>query len=139
MTNSKAKGKAGELELAAFLREHGYDDARRGQQFKGGTDSPDVIGVPGVHFECKRVEALSLYSAFAQACRDASPSTIPVVAHRRNGKPHHPLPWLAILSLDDFLMMRRELDRIHQMLYDNSDPMPPLGDSRRKDAIDVVW
>ena len=32
--NSKHKGKRGELEVAAILREHGYD-ARRGQQYSG--------------------------------------------------------------------------------------------------------
>ncbi len=109
--NSKQKGKRGELELSAFLREHGFD-ARRGQQFKGSPDSPDVVGLPGHHVECKRVEALSLYDAYTQACRDAAATEIPLVAHRKNGKPHHPLPWLAILSLDDYLLMVRELEAL---------------------------
>jgi hypothetical protein len=112
--NSREKGKAGELELAAFLREHGFTEARRGQQFKGGSESPDVVGVPGHHIECKRVEALSLYDALAQAQRDAGPGDIPIVAHRRNGKPHHPLPWLAILTLDDYLLMVRELQHYRE-------------------------
>ena len=108
--NSRDKGKRGELELAAFLKEHGYAEARRGQQFKGGTDSPDVVGVPGLHFECKRVEALSVYAAFAQACRDSGPASIPVVAHRRNGTKACPKPWLAILGLDAFMLIWRELE-----------------------------
>ena len=108
--NSRDKGKRGELELAAFLKGYGYDDARRGQQFKGGTDSPDVVGVPGLHFECKRVEALSVYAAFAQACRDSGPASIPVVAHRRNGTKACPKPWLAILGLDAFMLIWRELE-----------------------------
>lgn len=33
--NSRNKGKRGEREFAALLREHGFD-ARRGQQFAGG-------------------------------------------------------------------------------------------------------
>ena len=107
--NSREKGKRGELELAAVLREHGFDDARRGQQYSGGGDSPDVVGVPKVHLECKRVEALALYPAYFQACRDAAPGNVPVVAHRKNGTAKHPLPWLAILSLDDYLLMVREL------------------------------
>lgn len=111
--NSKQKGKRGELELAAKLREHGYD-ARRGQQYEGSSDSPDVLGIPGLHIECKRVEALSLYDAVAQAHRDASPEDTPVVMHRRNGKPHHPLPWLAILELDDFLLLYRELEMLRK-------------------------
>src|SRR5579859_6823449 len=96
--NSRNKGKRGELELAAFLKEHGYENARRGQQFKGGGDSPDVVGVPGLHIECKRVEALRLYPALAQAHRDAGDGTVPVVLHRCNGE-----EWVAILSADDFL------------------------------------
>lgn len=112
LMNSREKGKRGELELAKYLREHGFTDARRGQQFRGGADSPDCVGVPGTHLECKRVEALSIYAAYEQACRDAAVGTIPVVAHRKNGRPHHPLPWLAILSLDDYLLMVRELETL---------------------------
>ena len=97
--NSRNKGKRGELEMAAFLRERGFDDARRGQQFKGGPGSPDVVGVPGLHLECKRVEALQLYPALAQACRDAGDAgSIPVVLHRRSRE-----EWVAILRADDFL------------------------------------
>ncbi len=97
--NSRNKGKRGELEMAAFLRERGFDDARRGQQFKGGASSPDVVGVPGIHIECKRVEALQLYPALAQARRDAGDAgAIPVVLYRRNDE-----QWVAILGADDFL------------------------------------
>jgi Holliday junction resolvase len=99
--NSRQKGKAGELELASILREHGYT-ARRGQQFKGGGDSPDVVGLPGVHIECKRVEQGNLYDWLAQAQRDAEGSgSTPVVVHRRNGK-----PWVVVMTLDDFLAMQ---------------------------------
>jgi Holliday junction resolvase len=42
--NSRAKGKRGELEIAKVLRENGYD-AHRGQQYKGGADSPIKIVV----------------------------------------------------------------------------------------------
>jgi hypothetical protein len=114
--NSKQKGKRGELELAEFLREHGFAGAARGQQFKGSPGSPDVVGLPGHHIECKRVEALSIYDAYAQAVRDAGSTTVPLVAHRRNGKPHHPLPWLAILSLDDYLLLVRERDTLRRMM-----------------------
>lgn len=91
--NSRAKGKAGELELAEFLRQHGAE-ARRGVQFKGGAGSPDVVtDIAGVHFECKRVEAGNLYTWMDQATRDAG-GQIPVVAHRKNRR-----EWVAILPL----------------------------------------
>jgi Holliday junction resolvase len=100
MINSKRKGKTGELELSAFLREHGFEEARRGVQYKGGEDSPDVVGVPGCHLECKRAEKGNLYDWLEQAERDAKPGQIPIVAHRRNRK-----KWVAILSLEELLVL----------------------------------
>lgn len=102
--NSRAKGKGGELELASVLRGHGFNGARRGQQFRGGDESPDIIGFhPGWHPECKRVERGNLYDWIAQAQRDAGERKKPVVIHRRNRK-----PWVAIVLLDDFLNLLGE-------------------------------
>ena len=70
VTNSRAKGAAGERELAKILREHGYD-TRRGQQYSGANGDADVVGLPGIHIECKRVQALNLTKAMEQAERDA--------------------------------------------------------------------
>lgn len=95
MTNSNRKGKAGERELARELTRLFGLECRRGQQHKGGADSPDVVGIPGVHWEAKRVERLNLADAMAQAIRDAGES-VPVVAHRRNRG-----EWLVTLRLDD--------------------------------------
>ena len=103
MINSRQKGKAGELDLAAFLREHGFDEAARGCQFRGGGDSPDVVGIPGFHIEAKRVEAGSLYAWLDQAIRDsAGTDLVPLVCHRRNRR-----EWVAILTLADFLEIIR--------------------------------
>lgn len=95
--NSRQKGKAGELELANYLLARGYP-ARRGQQFSGGTDSPDVV-CPDLpfHIEVKRTEVTKLYDWLAQAKRD-NPSKPSLVCHRKNGG-----QWLAILPLDEFL------------------------------------
>lgn len=95
--NSRRKGKAGELELAAFLRERGFA-ARRGRQFQGGADSPDVVGIDGVHIECKRCETFNVYRAMKQAIADCGAGKVPVVMHRRNKQ-----EWVAILRLTDFL------------------------------------
>lgn len=95
--NSRDKGKRGELEFAAWLRERGVE-ARRGIQFRGGADSPDVVSdLSAVHWEVKRVERGSFYSWLAQAQRDAG-SKLPVVAHRRNRG-----DWIAILPLEALL------------------------------------
>ena len=56
--NSNNKGKNGERELATILREYGYD-SRRGQQYCGSNGDADVVGLPGVHIECKRVETVT--------------------------------------------------------------------------------
>lgn len=94
--NSRQKGKRGELELAKVLRGYGFD-SRRGQQFKGGSDSPDVTGIEGYHIECKRVERLDIYAAIEQSEKDAG-TNIPIVIHRKNNK-----KWLVTMSLDDFV------------------------------------
>lgn len=96
--NSRSKGKTGELEASALLKQHGFE-ARRGQQFAGGGDSPDVVhSLSGWHIEVKRVENLSLYPAIDQAERDRKDNERPLVLHRRNKK-----PWLVIMLADDFL------------------------------------
>lgn len=95
--NSRAKGQVAERELAAILRQYGYD-CRRGQQFAGGFDSPDVVGLPGIHIECKRVENLNIHKAYEQAVRDSEGKAIPAVFHRRNRE-----PWMVTISLEDFM------------------------------------
>jgi len=95
--NSKDKGKRGEREWAAWLRENlRCVNARRGQQYSGGTDSPDVVdGIPNTHPEVKRVEKLNIYTAIEQAQRDSG-TNIPYVPHRKNGK-----PWLITILASD--------------------------------------
>lgn len=99
--NSKAKGKRAELEIAALLREYGYE-ARRGVQYHGGEDSPDVVGLPGVHIEVKHVERLNINEAMEQADRDSG-DNVPVVIHRRNRT-----PWLVTMHFDDFMEMYKD-------------------------------
>jgi Holliday junction resolvase len=104
--NSRAKGARGEREWRDQLRTAGFD-ARRGQQFAGGSDSPDVVcpDLPGLHFEVKRVEAGNPYVWMQQAMRDAG-TKMPVVAHKRNGQ-----QWLVVLNADDFFTLIRETNQ----------------------------
>lgn len=97
--NSRAKGAAGERELANYLKAAGFQ-AHRGQQFAGGNDSPDVVcsALDSYHIECKRVEAGSLYTWLRQSVRDAGNAKVPLVIHRRNQR-----DWVVIMRLDDFL------------------------------------
>lgn len=95
--NSKAKGAKGERELARVLRQYGYE-CRRGQQYCGSNVDADVVGLPGVHIECKRVEKLNIYNAIDQAKRDKKENEIPAVFHRKNN-----CEWLVTLPIDDFM------------------------------------
>ena len=96
-TNSKNKGANGERELARKLREYGYK-ARRGQQYCGANGDADVVGLPGMHIECKRVERLNLYDAMAQSAADAKAGEKPTVFHRKNN-----CDWLVTMRFDDFM------------------------------------
>ena len=100
--NSRMKGKRGELELARALRALGYD-CRRGQQYSGKNGDADVVGLPGIHIECKRVERLNLEDAMAQSMRDAREGEIPVVMHRKTRS-----PWLVTMTLEDWVEIYRE-------------------------------
>lgn len=97
--NSRQKGKRGELELVNILKEHGYN-TRRGQQYSGSNGDADVIGLPCIHIECKRVENLNIYNAMEQAKSDAREGLIPVVMHRKDRK-----GWLVTMELEEWLTL----------------------------------
>ena len=103
--NSKVKGKRFELELAAKLREYGYD-ARRTVQYSGKTEeSADVIGLPGIHIEAKHQETMRLYEWMAQAVRDAK-GTLPAVFHRKNKE-----GILVTMRFEDWMQLYKEAHR----------------------------
>lgn len=100
--NSRAKGAKGERELALKLKEHGYD-CRRGQQYCGANGDADVVGLPWIHIECKRVERLNIEDAMAQALKDSKLDEYPAVFHRKNN-----CKWLVTMRLDDWIELYRE-------------------------------
>lgn len=105
MINSRQKGARGERAFAALLREHGFD-ARRGQQFAGGGESPDVVSraLAWLHIETKHVQQLNLAAACTQAEGDCAGKPW-IVAHRRNGT-----PWRITMSVETFFeFLRRNL------------------------------
>lgn len=99
--NSRQKGKAGEREFARLCRCEGYD-CRRGQQYSGANGDADVVGLPGIHVEVKRVERLNLEDAMSQAKRDAKETEIPIVAHRRNH-----CEWKITMRAEDWFKLYR--------------------------------
>lgn len=101
--NSRQKGARGERQWRDVLRENGFT-ARRGQQFSGGADSPDVIceELKNLHQEVKLVDRLNLESACEQATRDAGGKAW-IVAHRRNrGR------WRVTMDAETFFSLLRD-------------------------------
>lgn len=96
-TKSQRKGARGEREAAAEIARLFRVEARRGRQYCGDPEAPDVrTAIDQVHFEVKRTEWLRLYPALAQASADAGNEKIPVVLYRSNHQ-----PWVAIVRLED--------------------------------------
>jgi hypothetical protein len=106
--NSRAKGAAGERELANYLREQGWQKARRTQQFAGNPEggSGDVVceNFP-FHIEGKRCQALKPEEWMEQSKRDCPAGKIPAVFFRRNGRKE----WLVVLTADDVCELARQI------------------------------
>jgi hypothetical protein len=104
MINSKRKGAVGERQWRDKLREQGFD-ARRGQQFCGSADSPDVVcdAMPKLHFEVKYTERLQIYDAISQAIHDAGDNKMPVVVHRKKN-----CEFLVLMRADDWFKIVKE-------------------------------
>lgn len=100
--SSQRKGAEGERELAALLRDYGYDLKRGGSLSFG--EVPDLVGLPGVHIEVKRVERLNVPQAMGQAIRDSErfQDGVPTLFHRRNRE-----PWLVTMRLEDWVKLYR--------------------------------
>jgi hypothetical protein len=94
MTNSRRKGKRGELEAAQALTCLGIN-ARRAVQYCGRGGTADLATDRPIHVEVKRQERLNPYEAVEQAAND-SDGKVPAVLWRRNRR-----NWLLILRLDD--------------------------------------
>lgn len=95
---SRSKGKTFEREISKVLRERKFD-ARRGRQFKGTNDSPDIISeaLSEFHIEAKARENLNLWDTYSQCLKEA-PEKMPLIVWKRNRK----VP-LAVLELHDFI------------------------------------
>jgi len=104
MINSRAKGARGERMWRDELRAQGFT-AKRGQQFAGGQDSPDVVceELKGkLHFEVKHVQSLNLDKACEQAERDAR-GIAWACAHKKNNK-----DWKVTISASTFFKLLRD-------------------------------
>lgn len=101
--NGNQKGKRGERELSALLRKHGFE-ARRGQQYSGTADSPDIVhNMTGFYIECKLRQQLNLYDAIKKANSEKREEDVSLVFHRKNNK-----PWLVTMDAEEFLRIAAE-------------------------------
>lgn len=103
--HSKRKGAVGERLAAESVREHwgpAYREARRGVQYKGGPDSPDLAELPGIHAEVKVRKALSVAKFMDQAQDEAADEDVPVVLMKawRTG-------WFVMIRIEDTLAFAR--------------------------------
>ena len=97
---SQRKGRTGERELAEIFRSVGIP-ATPGRPVSYGAE-PDIVGVPGIHPEVKRVERLNVSEAMKQAIQDSERfgDGVPCLFHRKNRE-----PWLVTMRLSDWLQM----------------------------------
>ena len=126
--NSREKGKTGEREAAAFLSAHGFP-ARRGLQFSGSPDSPDVIcpSLAGVHFEVKFTQRNDLEGWLTQAATDGA-GKLPVVLHRKKRG-----PWIAVLRAEDLLALLRASPFAHVGVCNETRLPGPSGEASNGD------
>ncbi len=102
--NSNRKGKKGELTASKKLAELFGCEARRGQQYSGNPEAPDVVhSIAGVHIEVKRVESFQLHKSMEQARGDAG-ENVPVVLTKQNRK-----PWMCVVALDDLPKLAEQI------------------------------
>lgn len=94
----RAKGARAERELAAIFNEHGIAAHRGYVQFK----QSDVIGLPGIHVECKAVEALNYVKALEQADIESKKrgDGVPAVFSKKSRK-----GWTVTMHLEDWLTL----------------------------------
>lgn len=95
---SRNKGAQGERELAKILSEQfSLEEVRRGYVF---CNESDVVGLKGIHVECKRVEKLNIEKAMEQAIRESEKRRDgkPTVFHRKNR-----CEWLVTMRLRDWV------------------------------------
>ena len=78
---SRRKGARAEVNVAAWLQLHGYSHVERAPAGRSQDGHGDLLGLPGLHVECKAHREMNLAGWVDQATRDA-----------------HDLPWLLVVK-----------------------------------------
>ena len=101
------KGARGERLWRDECRKAGFEQVERGGQamYQRGSEIADVVGLPGIHIECKFVEKLNVRKAMEQSQRDAEDEgkgNLPILAHKTSRR-----PWLVTMRAEDFFKLYR--------------------------------
>lgn len=94
---NRNRGARAERELANLFRERYGIECKRGQVFN---HQSDLVGLPFIHPEVKRVEKLNVYEAMHQAIVEAGirQDGLPAVFHRKDRT-----DWLVTMRLEDWV------------------------------------
>lgn len=95
---SRDKGVRGERLLVHFLKDHGFD-VKRGMVW---LKQSDVIGLDGIHIECKVNEALNVRKALDQSIEEAEKKKdgLPTVFWKKSRK-----EWVTVMRTEDWLVL----------------------------------
>jgi Holliday junction resolvase len=94
---SRSKGARGERDFRDLVRRHGFDADRDGRL------AADLRhDVPGVHFEVKRCETITLGKWLRQAEAECG-DDVPVVAFRQSNQ-----PWRVVVPADEYLQAKAD-------------------------------
>ncbi len=96
--NSQRKGKEGELKLMHFLQKLGLN-VKRGYVW---LNQSDLIGLDGIHIECKNVESLNVRKALDQAVEEAEKKKdgLPAVFWKKSRK-----EWVTVMRTEDWVIL----------------------------------
>ena len=118
--SAQRKGKEGELKLVHFLETFGIK-TRRGMVFLG---QSDLIGLDGIHIECKNTERLNVREALTQAVMEAQKKMdgMPAVFWKANRK-----EWFTVMRTEDWVKLyimaryggKRDTERADSEVYED--------------------
>lgn len=98
---SREKGARRERELVEVLHNLGFEDVQRGFVWN---HTSDLVGLEGIHVECKGQEKLNIRAALAQAEEEAEKRKdgMPTVFSKTSRK-----PWIVTMNLEDWAKLYR--------------------------------
>ena len=100
-SKERNKGARGERLLRDELQKLGFDEVTRGFVWN---HTSDLVGLEGIHVECKFVEKLNIRNALLQAKEESikRQDGLPTVFSKTSRK-----PWIVTMNLEDWAKLYR--------------------------------